>query len=139
MPVSSRTYERLALEDPEGRWELHNGGLVQKPEMTAEHNTTAWRLLRQLARQLDAGYEARMNAGRARRRPGSYYVPDVFVVPAAHVADLIEGGRAGGRRTACTLSLATLQARSSLPHCLAFASTSHPCLYSCVAPAVASR
>jgi len=41
MPVSERTYERLALEDPEGQWELHCGRLVQKPALTTQHNHVA--------------------------------------------------------------------------------------------------
>ena len=38
MPVTAATYERLALEDPEGQWELHRGRLREKPGMTFAHN-----------------------------------------------------------------------------------------------------
>jgi hypothetical protein len=34
MAVSQQTYERVALEDPDGRWELHGGRLREKPGMT---------------------------------------------------------------------------------------------------------
>ena len=37
MPVSEETFERVALEDPEGRWELICGKLREKPAMTTEH------------------------------------------------------------------------------------------------------
>jgi hypothetical protein len=38
MPVSEQTYERVALEDPGGAWELACGQLRSKPAMTIEHN-----------------------------------------------------------------------------------------------------
>jgi Uma2 family endonuclease len=88
MPISARTYERVALEDPEGQWELYDGCLRQKPDMTVEHNQVSYRLVLRLGRQLDEReYEARMNAGRTRRRR-SYFIPDVFIVPAAMVQRL---------------------------------------------------
>ncbi len=39
MPVSEATYQRVALEDPESKWELHCGQLRRKPSMTMPHNT----------------------------------------------------------------------------------------------------
>lgn len=89
MPVSARTYERVALEDPEGFWELHDGCLVRKPDdiMTIEHNVAGYRLNATLIRQLDdKAFEVRINQARARRRTASYFVPDVFVVPTTLVA-----------------------------------------------------
>ncbi len=38
MPVSEAIFERVALEDPEGLWELASGRLRRKPDMTTEHN-----------------------------------------------------------------------------------------------------
>ena len=35
-------YERLALEDREGQWELHNGEMRRKPGMTTRHNDISW-------------------------------------------------------------------------------------------------
>ena len=82
MPVSERTYLGLALEDPEGQWELHRGCLRQKPGMTAEHNYIATQLLIRLAQQLDRReFDLRTNAGHLRRSSENYYIPDLFVVP----------------------------------------------------------
>jgi Uma2 family endonuclease len=83
MPVSEETYRLVALEDPEGNWELHCGRLVGKPGMTAEHNEVALALLFQLRDQLDPSqYHLRINMGRVRRSAENYYVPDVYVIPA---------------------------------------------------------
>lgn len=81
MPVTESTYKRVALEDPNGRWELHCGQLRQKPLMTAEHNHVIWRLTAQLSRQLDWNqFDVRTNAGTVRRSSESYYIPDIYVV-----------------------------------------------------------
>ncbi len=80
MPVSAETYERVALEDPEGKWELVCGRLRQKPAMTTEHEDTVERLYRALARQLPATQFAIRTGSRLRRPGGQYFVPDLFVV-----------------------------------------------------------
>jgi hypothetical protein len=38
MPVTENTYEQVALEDPEGQWELVCGRLRTQPGMTQDHN-----------------------------------------------------------------------------------------------------
>lgn len=82
MPVSAKTYEQVALEDPEGLWELVCGRLRRKPEMAAEHDHTAGRLAGRLSRQLhEDEFDVRMNSGRLRVASGSFYVPDVCVIP----------------------------------------------------------
>jgi len=82
LPVSEKTYRQLALEDPEGHWELACGDLRQKPTMSVEHSHVTIRLLVQLATQLDEErFAVRSNNGRVRRSPESYFIPDVFVVP----------------------------------------------------------
>ena len=67
MPVSEQTYELVALEDPEGKWELHCGQLRSKPGMTAAHNrigrVLGFRL--QLQLPLDA-FEVSVDAARVR-------------------------------------------------------------------------
>jgi Uma2 family endonuclease len=83
MPVSDATYEQLALEDPEGRWELDCGRLRQKPAMTTEHEDVIGNLNRALIRQLDDQEFITRPNSRLRRRAGSYYIPDLFVVPRA--------------------------------------------------------
>lgn len=82
MPVTDRTFEQLALEDPEGHWELHCGYLLRKPGMTFEHNRSAFWLGVQLAEQLDrAQFDIRVNMGHVRRSGENYFIPDVFVIP----------------------------------------------------------
>jgi len=82
MPVSEKTFKQVALEDPEGHWELYCGELRQKPGMTYEHNDVAINLVVQLVQQLDRRtYGARHNAGHIRCSSQSYYIPDVFVFP----------------------------------------------------------
>jgi Uma2 family endonuclease len=82
MPVSERTYLQLALEDPEGHWELYCGHLRRKPGMTLEHNNIMSDLHVALAVQLDRKqFAVRSNAGHVRHSAESYYIPDVFVIP----------------------------------------------------------
>jgi Uma2 family endonuclease len=92
MPVSEATYLQLVMEDPDNRWELHDGCLVWKPDdMTTEHNQIGYRLTSQLIRQLDESeYEVRPGSSRTRTEQGSYYIPDLFVVPLRLVNQLKE-------------------------------------------------
>lgn len=82
MPVSEATYERLALEDDEGKWELVCGRPRQKPAMTTEHDDTARRLARRLNLQLAEEQFAVDKEGPKLRVPsGNYRIPDVCVIP----------------------------------------------------------
>ena len=82
MPVSEATYERVALEDPSGGWELVCGRLRSKPAMTTEHNAVTDGLDYELKRQLDRSeYVIRSGSGRLRISTGTFYVPDLFVLP----------------------------------------------------------
>lgn len=86
MPVSAETYERVALEDPHGNWELVCGRLRQKPAMTFAHDAGALWLVNILVRQLDtASYVANQNLVKLRTITGSYVIPDVCVLPVALV------------------------------------------------------
>ena len=90
MPISDLTYEQVALEDPEGKWELHCGQLRSKPVVTFEHGRIAWILGFRLQQQLDLEqYEVRVDAGRARRADGRFYIPDVMVVPTALIRRML--------------------------------------------------
>jgi len=90
MPVSERTFQAIALEDPEGRWELHRGRLREKPSMTWDHNDRAFYLAVQLTNQLDRRqFRVRHDAGRLRRQDSTYYIPDVFVIPTSYGDGLI--------------------------------------------------
>ncbi|MGI8551564.1 MAG: Uma2 family endonuclease [Dehalococcoidia bacterium] len=82
MPISEATYEQVALEDREGKWELVCGRLRSKPGMTLEHNRVSRRLARRLASQLDEhDYAVGMENPHLRISTGTYYVPDVCVLP----------------------------------------------------------
>jgi Uma2 family endonuclease len=89
MPVTEETYRLIALEDPEGQWELHRGRLREKPSMSHDHNFAMVELGFQLRSQLDPSrYEVRINAGRVRRLDETYYIPDVYVIPVELTASL---------------------------------------------------
>jgi Uma2 family endonuclease len=84
--ISATTYERVALRDPDGQWELHDGHLREKPGMSVEHNNVMTMLPYQLQQQLDwAAYRVRSNAARLRVNEQNYYIPDVAVIPTATV------------------------------------------------------
>jgi Uma2 family endonuclease len=87
MAVTERTYQIVALEDPDGNWELDRGRLREKPGMTAAHNQIGFDLGFAIQQQLDRGeYRVRVNSGRTKRSDETYYIPDVFVVPTRLVA-----------------------------------------------------
>jgi Uma2 family endonuclease len=87
MPVTERTYELVALEDPEGSWELHCGRLREKPGMTASHNQIGIDLALSIMQQADRHeYTVRVDSARTKRSDETYYIPDVFVVPTRLVA-----------------------------------------------------
>ena len=82
MPVSEETFRQVALEDPEGHWELHCGRLRSKPGMTEEHNDLSVEVAYALRHQLDRDeFRVRVNAGHVRRSETQYYIPDVAVLP----------------------------------------------------------
>lgn len=82
MPISDRTYRQVALEDPEGHWELDCGRLRRKPDMTSEHYHVARRLAMRLGRQLNEDqFELATDNGRLRTSSGRYFVPDLCVIP----------------------------------------------------------
>ncbi len=82
MPVSVETYQRIALENPEGRWELPRGQLREKPGMAFAHNETIHLLTEQIYQQVDlTRFTIRINHGHVRRSDETFYIPDLFVVP----------------------------------------------------------
>lgn len=81
-PMSDEAFEQLALDDPDGKWELYCGVPRRKPGMTFEHNEVGDTLQVMLANQLDRReYRVRGDRGRLRRPARSYFIPDVFVIP----------------------------------------------------------
>jgi Uma2 family endonuclease len=88
MPVSESTYERVALEDDEGRWELVCGDLRQKPPMTLEHGQAARKLARRLILQLpEEQYTVGQESPRLRVPDGNFRIPDVCVVPTSLIEE----------------------------------------------------
>lgn len=85
MPVSEATYEQLALEDDDEKWEYVCGRVRKKPPMTQEHERVGWWLAHTIQNQLDRKqYQARFNSGRTRRPGSTWLVPDAVVIPVAY-------------------------------------------------------
>ncbi len=88
MSVRVATYEQLALEDPEGKWELHGGRPRRKPGMTAEHNAVIYALQRLLITQLDhRRWVVSADTGRLRLPSGPFYIPDLCIFPRAYLEE----------------------------------------------------
>ena len=88
--ISGETYERLALAEPDRKWELRGGHLREKPAMTAGHNWLAEKLGFMLMSQLDWSiFQVRTDKGRVRHPGAIYYIPDVFVIPTSFVTPLL--------------------------------------------------
>ena len=86
MVVSAKIYEQVALEDPNRKWELDCGRLRQKPGMTADHNDVMRKVAIRLGAQLDEReFAVDMNATRLLVSTGSFYIPDVTVIPRSRV------------------------------------------------------
>ena len=84
--ISNESYERLALAQPDRKWELWDGRLWEKPGMTYAHNSLGARLAQVLGSQLDwASFEVRTDAGHVYRPSSTYVIPDVFVLPLSQV------------------------------------------------------
>ena len=83
--ISEQAYLGIALNEPDRFWELWDGVLVEKPQMSMRHNAVAVYLVIALANQLDRrAYRVSVNGDRARISSRSYYIPDVMVIPAAY-------------------------------------------------------
>ncbi|MGI8643550.1 MAG: Uma2 family endonuclease [Thermomicrobiales bacterium] len=90
--ISPTTYERVALRDPDGQWELYHGQLREKPGMSADHNDVMFELPHQVRNQLERdAYRIRSNSARLRVSERNYYIPDVAVIPTA-TARALQGG-----------------------------------------------
>jgi Uma2 family endonuclease len=83
--MSEEAYQEYVLVHPDGRWELHDGRLVEKPGMTWEHSDFIMLLSHLLQNQLRR-HEFRVHESRIRRSPQSIYIPDLIVVPTSHGA-----------------------------------------------------
>lgn len=82
--VSESEYREFALGDKHGSWELVDGLLREKPAMTYGHGRVIYNLTVLIANQLDPNdYAMRIDHARLRVSSGTYYVPDLAVIPAA--------------------------------------------------------
>lgn len=91
MTITAAEYERIALRDPDTKWELVCGRLRRKPEMTTEHGYAGRTIATLLGQQLDLhDYTVGTDSCRLRISTGTYYVPDVCVIPMAYVRRLHE-------------------------------------------------
>lgn len=85
--VSEQEYRELALNDPNHRWELWDGVLVEKPLMSMMHEDVSSYLGAMLINQLDRReFRVNINGGRTRWSARSFYIPDVVVIPAEYKA-----------------------------------------------------
>jgi Uma2 family endonuclease len=83
--ISEQEYRELALNEPDRFWELWDGVLVEKPQMTMRHNAIAFLLGHLLQSQLDWSiYRVNVNGDRTRISSRSYFIPDVIVIPAPY-------------------------------------------------------
>lgn len=88
MVSTTRTFEQIALEEPDRQWELHDGQLREKPSMATAHNDLMFELGHQLRLQLGRReFRVRVNAGHLFRPTTSYFIPDVAVIPAELVSE----------------------------------------------------
>jgi len=75
------------LEETDGRSELYDGELREKPPMSVDHNQSVWELLRQLLPQLPPSiYQLRSNGGHLAVPGTNSFVPDLFVLPVETLA-----------------------------------------------------
>jgi Uma2 family endonuclease len=79
--MSEEAYQEFVLAHPDGRWELHDGRLVEKPGMTWEHHDIAFELGFLLRLQLDRGHYRVFFESRVRRPAATIFMPDVAVIP----------------------------------------------------------
>jgi Uma2 family endonuclease len=82
--ISEETYERLALAEPDHKWELYEGRLQERPGMTWEHGRIAALLSYLLQLQLDRSEHGVASEWRVRRSAATIFIPDLVVVPTAY-------------------------------------------------------
>lgn len=81
IPVDEEIYVRIALDDPDTKWELLDGILVEKPGMSFTHLSVVMLLGSVITRQIDPRqFLVITNDGRLRRTSRNYLIPDVSVV-----------------------------------------------------------
>lgn len=89
MSISFETYQRVALEDLEGKWELVCGRFRRKPMVTMKHGRTARRLLMLVASQL-GWRDWSVGQTRLRISSGTCYITDLAALPMSLVSTLAD-------------------------------------------------
>lgn len=93
--ISEQEYRELALNDSDHLWELWDGVPREKPLMSMKHGDVSFLLGHMLQSQLDwSVYRVNVNDGKLRVSPGSYFIPDVVVIPAAYKVPFEDDPRA---------------------------------------------
>jgi len=83
--LSLDAYLDLALNDPDGFWELWDGEPREKPFVSWEHGDRMFELAWTLRNQLDRRhYRVRAGHGRLLWGDGKAFIPDVCVLPTAY-------------------------------------------------------
>lgn len=77
--ISNEAYERLALAEPDRKWELRDGHLREKPGMTWEHSAIAPLLSTFLVLQIDRSKHQVLSEIRVRSSAGTILIPDIVV------------------------------------------------------------
>jgi Uma2 family endonuclease len=82
--ISEEAYQRLALTEPDRKWELRDGRLAEKPGMTWEHSAFMLVLGHLLVSQIDPRRHRALAELRVRCTSGSILIPDLVVAPIAY-------------------------------------------------------
>ena len=88
--MSEQEYLEYALSQPDGRWELHDGVLVEKPGMSWKHGQIPAFLAYLLLSQLDLDQFRVVTELRIRRPAATVFLPDLMVVPTAYGQDIAD-------------------------------------------------
>ena len=88
--MSEQEYELFVQSHPDGQWELHDGVLVEKLRMGAEHGVIPMLLGHLLLLQIDRASYHVVTALRVRRPTATVFLPDLIVIPRA-LAETIRG------------------------------------------------
>ena len=81
--MTEQDYVEFVLSSVEGLWELHDGGLVEKPKMSFRHGEIPVLLGHFLLSQVDRRKYPVLVDLRVRRPTATVFVPDLMVVPTA--------------------------------------------------------
>lgn len=83
--LSNAEYLALAMAEPDRKLELHDGVLREKPGTTYAHYCLETKLGFALMSQLDWSHnQVRTDAGLVHRPASTFFIPDVFVLPAVY-------------------------------------------------------